>query len=134
MTARNFRFKIVGGHRPPLQFSSKETSNMRSIAITLLLALFALPALAQKPSDPALLVPQTAPELAYVSVPDPFTFPAGMTFAGAPAAVTFDSKGHLFVVTRGNPSLYEFDNNGKFIRSFVEGLFTRTHGVRVDKD
>ena len=107
---------------------------MRMIGIVLVVALFAIPAVAQRPSDPALLVPQTAPELDYVSVPDPFSFPAGMTFAGAPAAVTFDSKGHLWVVTRGNPSLYEFDNNGKYIRSFGEGLFTRTHGIRIDKD
>ena len=107
---------------------------MRMIGIVLVVALFAIPAVAQRPSDPALLVPQTAPELDYVSVPDPFSFPAGMTFAGAPAAVTFDSKGHLWVVTRGNPSLYEFENNGKYIRSFGEGLFTRTHGIRIDKD
>jgi DNA-binding beta-propeller fold protein YncE len=89
---------------------------------------------AQRPSDPALLIPQNAPELDYVAVAEPFTFPAGTALAGAAASVTFDSKGHLFVLTRGNPSLYEFDNNGKFIRSFGEGLFTRSHGLRIDKD
>src|SRR5437868_1225086 len=81
--------------------------------------------LAQRPSDPALLIPQSAPELDYVAVAEPFAFPAGTSLAGAAAAVAFDSKGHLFVLTRGNPSLYEFDNNSKFIRSFGEGLFTR---------
>src|SRR5215831_9521348 len=89
---------------------------------------------AQRPSDPALLVPQTAPELDYTSVADPFSFPAGMSFNGAPAAVAFDSKAHVWVLTRGNPSLYEFDANGKFIRSFGEGLFTRSHGLRFDND
>jgi sugar lactone lactonase YvrE len=89
---------------------------------------------AQRPSDPALLVPQTAPDLDYVSVPDPFTFPAGTTFNGAAASVAFDSKGNLWVLTRGNPSIYEFDNNGKFIRSFGEGLFTRSHGLRIDTE
>jgi DNA-binding beta-propeller fold protein YncE len=89
---------------------------------------------AQRPSDPALLVPQNAPELEYVSAADPFAFPAGKSFAGAPASVAFDSKGHVWVLTRGNPSLYEFDNNGKFIRSFGEGLFTRSHGLRFDND
>jgi sugar lactone lactonase YvrE len=88
-------------------------------------------AFAQRPSDPALLVPQTAPELEYVSVPEPFT---GTTLAGAAASVAFDSKGHLWVLTRGNPSIYEFDNNGKFIRSFGQGLFTRSHGLRIDTD
>jgi len=89
---------------------------------------------AQRPSDPALLIPQNAPELDYVSVADPFAFPAGKTFAGAPASVAFDAKAHVWVLTRGNPSLYEFDNNGKFIRSFGEGLFTRSHGLRFDND
>ena len=90
--------------------------------------------LVQRPSDPALLIPQSAPELDYVSVPDPLTFPAGTTFNGAAASVAFDSKGHLWVLTRGNPSIYEFDNNGKFIRSFGEGLFTRSHGLRIDTE
>jgi DNA-binding beta-propeller fold protein YncE len=107
---------------------------MRMMGLALVIALITVPAIAQRPSDPALLIPQTAPELDYVSVPQPFSFPEGTTFAGAPAALAFDSKGHLFVVTRGNPSLYEFDNNGKFIRSFAEGLFTRTHGLRIDKE
>src|SRR6516162_5583474 len=89
---------------------------------------------AQRPSDPALLIPQTAPELDYMSVPDPFTFPAGTSLAGAAASVAFDSKGHVWVLTRGNPSIYEFDNNGKFIRSFGEGLFTRSHGLRIDSE
>jgi sugar lactone lactonase YvrE len=90
--------------------------------------------LAQRPSDPALLIPQIAPELDYVSVPEPFTFPAGTSLAGAAASVAFDSKGHVWVLTRGNPSIYEFDNNGKFIRSFGEGLFTRSHGLRIDSE
>src|SRR5215475_3126190 len=89
---------------------------------------------AQRPSDPALLIPQTAPELDYMSVPEPFTFPAGTSLAGAAASVAFDSKGHVWVLTRGNPSIYEFDNNGKFIRSFGDGLFSRSHGLRIDKD
>src|SRR5262245_8106782 len=107
---------------------------MRPIAIALLITLAVIPGLAQRPSDPALLIPQNAPELDYVAVPEPFSFPQGTTLAGAAAAVAFDSKGHLFVLTRGNPSLYEFDNNGKFIRSFGEGLFTRSHGLRFDND
>ena len=107
---------------------------MRVIAVVLAISLVGIPAVAQRPSDPALLIPQTAPELDYVAVAEPLSFPAGMTLAGAAAAVAFDSKGHLFVLTRGNPSLFEFDNNGKFIRAFGEGLFTRSHGLRIDKD
>ena len=107
---------------------------MRITAVIVAILLLSLPAFAQRPSDPALLVPQNAPELDYVAVANPFTFPAEIGLAGAAASVAFDSKGHLFVLTRGQPSLYEFDENGKFIRSFGEGLFTRSHGLRIDKD
>ena len=101
------------------------------------LAVFALlacaPAFAQRPSDPALLLPQNAPELDYVAVADPLTFPAGSTM-GAAASVAFDSKGHLWVLNRGTQPLVEFDATGKFIRALGEGLFTRTHGLRFDRD
>jgi sugar lactone lactonase YvrE len=86
---------------------------------------------AQRPSDPALLVPQTAPALDYVAVANPMPVPAG-TNMGAAAAVAFDSKGHLIVLSRGAQPLTEFDADGKFIRSFGEGLFTRSHGLRID--
>src|SRR5204863_4114968 len=107
---------------------------MRITAVIVVILLLSVPALSQRPSDPALLVPQNAPQLDYVSVANPFTFPAGSSLAGAAASVAFDSKGHLFVLTRGQPSLFEFDENGKFIRSFGEGLFTRSHGLRIEKD
>jgi DNA-binding beta-propeller fold protein YncE len=107
---------------------------MKRIAVLITMLFVLVPARAQRPSDPALLVPQNAPELDYVAVTPPVTFPEGKALAGAAAAVAFDSKGHLFVLTRGNPSLFEFDNDGKFIRSFGEGLFTRSHGLRIDKD
>jgi len=107
---------------------------MKIAAVALAILLACTSALAQRPSDPALLIPQHAPELDYVAVAEPLGFPAGTTLAGAAASVAFDSQGHLFVLTRGQPSLYEFDNNGKFIRSFGEGLFTRSHGLKIDKD
>ena len=88
-------------------------------------------AFAQRPSDPALLVPQTAPALDYVAVANPLPVPAG-TNMGAAASVAFDSKGHLFVLSRGAQPLTEFDGDGKFIRFFGEGLFTRSHGLRID--
>ena len=40
----------------------------------------------QRPSDPALLVPQDAPALDYVAVANPLPIPAG-TDIGAPASV-----------------------------------------------
>jgi sugar lactone lactonase YvrE len=93
--------------------------------------LICVPLLAQRPSNPALLVPQNAPDLDYVVVPDPIALPAG---SGAPAASAFDSKGHMFVLTRGPVAFFEFDEHGKFVRSFGEGLYTRSHGLYIDKD
>ena len=88
-------------------------------------------AFAQRPSNPALLIPQAAPELDYVASANPVTLPAG-TAMGAPASVAFDAKGHLIVLNRGPQALMEFDMDGKFLRAFGEGLFTRTHGLRID--
>jgi DNA-binding beta-propeller fold protein YncE len=107
---------------------------MRIVAVSIAILFVVIPAFSQRPSDPALLIPQNAPELDYMAIAPPLAFPEGKSLTGAAAGVAFDSKGHLFVLTRGNPSLYEFDNNGKFIRSFGEGLFTRSHGLRIDKD
>src|SRR5438552_12348029 len=88
---------------------------------------------AQRPSNPALLVPQEAPLLDYVAVPDPLPVPDAAAM-GASSDVTFDSKGHLYVLSRGAKPLTEFDENGKFVRAFGDGLFTRSHGIRIDKD
>ncbi len=88
---------------------------------------------AQRPSNPALLVPQEAPLLDYVAVPNPLPVPDAAAM-GASSDVAFDAKGHLYVLSRGTQPLTEFDENGKFIRAFGEGLFTRSHGIRIDKD
>jgi DNA-binding beta-propeller fold protein YncE len=91
------------------------------------------PAYAQRPSDPALLVPQTAPVLNYVAVDNGLVVPADVP-KGAYAAVAFDAKGHLYALNRGPKPLMEFDEKGTFIRAFGDGLFTRSHGLRIDRD
>lgn len=90
-----------------------------------------LPLFAQRPSNPTLMIPQDAPEMDYKAVPSPLALPAD---AGAPAATAFDSAGHMFVLTRGPVAFFEFDADGKFIRSFGAGLFTRSHGLYIDRD
>jgi len=105
----------------------------RVVAAALIVLIASASAFAQRPSDPALLVPQDAPALDYVAVANPLTFPEGVTI-GASADVAFDAKGHLWVLNRGMQPLAEFDADGKFIRAFGEGMFTRTHGLRIDRD
>ncbi|HEX4104901.1 MAG TPA: hypothetical protein VHX92_01595, partial [Rhizomicrobium sp.] len=71
--------------------------------------------------------------------------PKGMYF-GEAAGVAVNSKGHVFVFSRGNSEgpvfgvkaaqLLEFDANGKYIREIGHNLygFGFAHTVRVDKD
>jgi DNA-binding beta-propeller fold protein YncE len=106
---------------------------MRIAAVAFAVVLIVTPAFSQRPSDPALLVPQNAPELDYVSVANALVVPAEMKM-GAPASLGFDSKGHMFVLTRGAQALFEFDADGKFIRAFGDGLMTRAHGMKIDSD
>jgi sugar lactone lactonase YvrE len=106
------------------------------VKILLLGLIVALPgagAFAQRPSDPALLVPERAPELDYVLARSAFTLPAGVTM-GAPASVAFDADGHLFVLTRGDTTFFEFDADGSFIRAFGDKLFVRSHGLHIDHE
>ena len=89
-------------------------------------------------------VAQTVPELPFESVPDPLTLPPDVHF-GEIAGVAVNSKGHVFVFSRGNSigpaymataaQLLEFDPSGKFVREIGKNLFawSYAHAVRIDK-
>jgi hypothetical protein len=56
---------------------------------------------------------------------------------GEGIGVATNSKGHVFVYTRsGDTRLFEFDQNGTFVREIGPGLygFEFAHAVRVNKD
>jgi sugar lactone lactonase YvrE len=106
---------------------------MRKAAVAIVVVLLGTSLVAQRPSDPALLVPESAPELDYVVAPAAVTLPAGTTM-GATANVAFDKDGHLFVLTRGDKTFFEFNPDGTFVRSFGDKLFTRSHGLRIDRE
>jgi DNA-binding beta-propeller fold protein YncE len=89
--------------------------------------------LGQRPANPALLLPEKAPALDYVAVAEPVRIPAGMTM-GAPAAVAIDAGGHLLILTRGPQAFFEFDADGMFVRAFGDAMFTRAHGLYVERD
>ena len=105
---------------------------MRRILIGVAICLFGTSAFGQRPSDPALMLPQKALVLGYVAVAEPVRLPSG-TEMGAPAAVAFDPKGHLYVLTRGSQAFLEFDPDGTFVRGFGNA-FTRSHGLHIDRD
>src|ERR1041385_6538151 len=107
---------------------------------------FAIAVLAAVSVFPVLRAQQAVPEIPFDSVPNFFKLPADMNF-GEDAGVALNSKGHVFVYTRSNSAtgsaygcaasqLFEFDQNGKFVREIGKGLYAWAfaHAVRVDKD
>jgi len=89
---------------------------------------------------------QSAPEIAFDSVPNFLKLPAGMNF-GEVSGVAVNSRGHVFVFTRSNsaggpayaPSaaqLLEFGPGGEFLGEIGKGLYgwSFAHTVRIDKD
>jgi DNA-binding beta-propeller fold protein YncE len=79
---------------------------------------------------------QNVPEIPYESVPNFLKLPPGL-YLGEAMGVATNSKGHLFVYTRSaNTRLFEFDQNGKYVREIGEGNygFEFAHSVRVDPE
>ena len=79
---------------------------------------------------------QNVPDIPYDSVPNFFKLPANLYF-GEGIGIATNSKGHIFVYTRtGETRLFEFDQNGAFVREIGQGLYglVFAHAVRVDKD
>jgi sugar lactone lactonase YvrE len=77
---------------------------------------------------------QNVPEIPYDSVADFLKLPPGL-YLGESMGVATNSKGHVFVYTRSaNTRLFEFDENGKYVREIGEGNygFEFAHSVRVD--
>src|SRR5256885_8802316 len=77
---------------------------------------------------------ENIPEIPYDSVPDFIKMPTGM-YLGEGIGVATNAKGHVFVYTRsGDTRLFEFDQNGTFVRELGVGLygFLFAHAVRVD--
>ena len=84
------------------------------------------------------------PELPFESVPDPLAIPPDVSF-GEVAGVAVNSKGNVFVFSRGNSTgpaynaaaaqLLEFDAKGKFLREIGKNNYAWSfaHAVRIDK-
>jgi 6-bladed beta-propeller protein len=92
-------------------------------------------AIAQPVAGPA-KAKATAPEIPFESVAHFFKMPPGL-YMGEGVGVATNSKGHVFVYSRsGETRLFEFDQNGTFVKEFGVGSygFSFAHAVRVDKD
>src|ERR1700720_2905781 len=85
------------------------------------------------------------PEIRFQSVPDALKLPADL-YLGETAGVAVNSKGHIFVLSRGNTTgpaygpaaaqLLEFAPEGKFLREIGHNLYAWSfpHSVRIDKE
>ncbi|RYC30205.1 6-bladed beta-propeller [Lichenibacterium minor] len=83
------------------------------------------------------------PTIAYDSVPDPVRMPTDM-YLGECSGVAVNSKGHVFVLSRGDTTgpaygaaaaqLLEFDPDGRFVREIGHRLYAWSfaHAVKVD--
>jgi len=90
------------------------------------------------------LAQQPPPEIPFHSVPNFLKLPADLYF-GEVAGVAVNSKGHLFVFSRGNTmgsaygasaaQLLEFGADGRFLREIGHNLYAWSfaHTVKVDK-
>jgi hypothetical protein len=88
---------------------------------------------------------EAVPEIKYDAAPNFLKLPPDMNF-GECSGVAVNSKGHVFVFSRGNTTgpaygatasqLLEFGPDGKFIREIGKNLYawSYAHAVRVDKD
>jgi sugar lactone lactonase YvrE len=77
---------------------------------------------------------QNVPEIPYESVPNFLKLPPNL-YLGESMGVATNSKGHVFVYTRSALTrLFEFDQNGAYVREIGEGNygFEFAHSVRVD--
>jgi hypothetical protein len=89
------------------------------------------------------LCAQQIPEIRYRAVPDFLHLPPDLYF-GEVAGVAVNSKGHIFVFSRGNTTgpaygasaaqLLEFDADGRFLREIGHNLYawSYAHTVKVD--
>src|SRR5438093_212327 len=98
---------------------------MKQLTVAILMMLTSAPGAQQAPAD-----------IPFDSVPNLLKLPADV-YLGEPAGVAVNSKGHLFVFSRGaHTQLFEFDRDGRFLREIGKGLygFDFAHVVRVDQD
>jgi hypothetical protein len=77
---------------------------------------------------------ENVPEIQYDSVPNFLRLPPDVYF-GEGIGIATNSKGHVFVYTRAaDTRLFEFDQNGTYVREIGQGLYGLefAHAVKVD--
>src|SRR5690242_14648461 len=119
-------------------YSRRLETLMKYCALLVLIFAFAGAAFAQQTSDAA-----KVPEIPFRSAPDFLKLPPDL-YLGEASGVAVNSKGHVFVFSRGNATgpaygasaaqLLEFGADGRFIREIGHNLYAWSfaHTVKVD--
>src|SRR5271165_3317799 len=88
---------------------------------------------------------QPVPEIPFESIPNPLKFPRDL-YLGEASGVAVNSKGHVFVFSRGNTSgpayaaaaaqILEFGPDGRYLREIGRNLYAWSfaHTVKIDRD
>src|ERR671928_1869731 len=74
-----------------------------------------------------------AGDLTYELVPNWEQLPEGWSH-GDVAGVAVDSQDRVYVFNRGDHPVIVYDRDGRFLRSWGEGVFTRPHGITIHQD
>lgn len=69
----------------------------------------------------------------YEEIPDWAQLPEGWD-SGEVVDIAVDGDDHVYIFSRGDHPLMVFDEDGQFIRSWGDELFTRAHGITIDMD
>jgi DNA-binding beta-propeller fold protein YncE len=131
--------RLVGSAR---HFKTRFLNRVTKIGVEMKRSTILLLAIAYKTCS---LSAQTSavPEIQYRSVPDFLHLPADLYF-GEVSGVAVNSKGHIFVFSRGNTTgpaygaaaaqLLEFGPDGKFVREIGHNLYawSYAHTVKID--
>jgi hypothetical protein len=108
---------------------------LKKLVLVLVLSVLAVPVTSQ----------QAVPEIAFDAPVDYFQYDPDKMSLGEITAVASNSKGHVFLLSRSNPSgnvygsaatqVFEFNERGQFVREIGKGVwgFAFGHGIRVDK-
>jgi DNA-binding beta-propeller fold protein YncE len=78
-------------------------------------------------ADKPATIPDYRPVAGWPQLPSDYQF-------GQVSAVATDSADRVFVFHRGKHPVMVFDRDGKFLRSWGDGLVKTAHGLRIDRD
>lgn len=124
------RVETKRAHDGPAEMGRRVANRMRQAAAVLAAAALLSGAAAGRSAGPQLRAAGR-----YQAVPNWATLPPGTTW-GVMSWVDVDSRGNVYAFQRSEPSakVMVFDDRGRYVRSWGEGMFVYPHSLRVLRD